>query len=49
MYGNMKLIIKSNPEFITLNVGTNGTIKNAPGEVLDKFLALKTFIIRIKL
>lgn len=49
MYGNMKLIIKSNPEFITLNVGTNGTIKNAPSEILDKALGLKTFIMRVKL
>ena len=38
---------KKNPEHITLHIDINDTTKNIPNGVLDKTLALKTFIMNI--
>ena len=45
MYDHLKPILKRLPEFLILHIGTNVTSKYTPGEIVDKVLALKRFIV----
>ena len=38
----MKPILKSNPDYIILHIGTNDASRNTANELLDKILALKS-------
>ena len=44
MYDHLKLILKRNPEFFILYIGTNDTSKYTPNEIVNKVLALKRFV-----
>ena len=45
MYDHLKPVLKSNPEFLILYIGTDNTSKYTPNEIVDKVLALKRFVI----
>ena len=45
MYDHLKPILKRLPEFLILHIGTNVTSKYTPGEIVDKVLALKGFVV----
>ena len=44
MYDHLKLILKRNPEFFILYIGTNDTSKYTPNEIVNKVLALKRLV-----
>ena len=44
MYDHLKPVLKRHPEFLILHIGTNGTSKYIPNEIVDKVLALKRFV-----
>ena len=48
MYNHLKPILKRHPKFLILHIGTNGTSKYTPNEIVDKVLALKRFVVSQK-
>ena len=42
---HLKPILKRDPEFHVLRIGTNDTSKYTPSEIVDKVLALKRFVV----
>ena len=44
MYDLLKPNLKPNPDYITLHIGINDASKNTSNELLDKVLALKSFV-----
>ena len=44
MYDNMKPILRRNPEYLIIHVGTNDAVNLLPNEILDRVLALKNNI-----
>ena len=44
MYDHLKTILKRNPEFLILHIGTNDTSKYTPNEIVDRGFALKRFV-----
>ena len=45
MYDHLTPILNRHPEFLILHIGTNGTSKGMPNEIVDKLLALKRFAV----
>ena len=45
MYHHLTPILNRHPEFLILHIGTNGTSKGMPNEIVDKLLALKRFAV----
>ena len=45
MYDHLTPILNRHPEFLILHIGTNGTSKYMPNEIVDKVLALKRFAV----
>ena len=45
MYDHLKPILKRHSEFPFLYIGTNGTPKYTPNEIVDKVLPLKRFVV----
>ena len=45
MYDHLKPISKRHPEFLISHIGTNGSSKYTPNEIVDKVLALKRFVV----
>ena len=44
MYDLLKPILKRNPDYTILHIGTNDASGNTANELLDKILALKSFV-----
>ena len=44
MYDHLKTILKRNPEFLILHIGTNDTSKYTPNEIVDRGFALRRFV-----
>ena len=42
---HLKPVLKSNPEFLILYIGSDNISKYTPNEIVDKVLALKRFVI----
>ena len=44
MYNHLNLILRHNPDYIILHVGTNDASRNTANELLNKMLVLKSFV-----